>query len=130
MKLKNDLAVILGGYGGNSKSTLFVNLTTFEMSPGPKMKSERYAFACTTFNSQAHEKRPVIIVVGSETGTGDSAAILDYTKENSKWDERKSITLSIWVTHLLGYPGFFLSPRLTNLTQGNPLNFSSSKETH
>ena len=34
------------------------------------------------------------------------------------------ITLSIWVTHLLGYPGFFLSSRLTHLTQGNPLNIS------
>ena len=35
-----------------------------------------------------------------------------------------TITLSIWVTHLLGYPGFFLSSRLTHLTQGNPLNIS------
>ena len=61
MKLQNDLAVILGGYGGNSKITLFVNLTTFEMTPGPKMKHERYAFGCTTFKSRAHEGRPVII---------------------------------------------------------------------
>ena len=31
--------------------------------------------------------------------------------------------LSIWVSQLLGYPIFFLSPWLTHLTQGSPLNF-------
>ena len=42
----------------------------------------------------------------------------------AKWSKQQIITLSIWVTHLLGYPGFFLSSRLTHLTQGNPLNIS------
>ena len=91
MKLKEDLAVILGGYGGMSKITLFVNLTTFEMTPGPKMKHERYSFACTTFKSRAHEERPVIVVAGSQTGTGRTVAILDYTLEDSEWEKRKSL---------------------------------------
>ena len=89
MKLNDSQAVILGGYGGNSKKSLFVNLINFEMTPGPKMNSERYAFACTVFESQAHEGRPVIIVAGSETGTGKTTEILDYTVENAEWNERE-----------------------------------------
>ena len=80
MKLKEDLAVILGGYGG-----------MYKITPGPKMKHERYAFACTTFKSRAHEGQPVIVVAGSQTGTGRTAAILDYTLEDSEWEKRKSL---------------------------------------
>ena len=58
------------------------------MTPGPKMKNERYAFACTVFESQAHEGRPVIIVVGETgTGTGITTEILDYTIENAEWNQ-------------------------------------------
>ena len=89
VKLNDSQAVILGGYGGNSKKSLFVNLINFEMTPGPKMNNEMYAFACTVFESQAHEGRPVIIVVGSETGTGKTTEILDYTVENAEWNKRE-----------------------------------------
>ena len=54
MKLTDSQAVILGGYGLNSKKTLFINLVNFEMTSGPKMDTEKYAFACTVFESQAH----------------------------------------------------------------------------
>ena len=87
MKLNDNQAVILGGYGVNSKKTLFINLINFEMTPGPKMSNERYAFACTVFDSQAHEGRSVIIVTGSQTGTGKTTEILDYAVENAKWKE-------------------------------------------
>ena len=87
MKLNDSQAVILGGYGGNSKKSLFVNLINFEMTPGPKMNNERYAFACTVFESQAHEGRFVIIVAGSQIGPGKTTEILDYTIENHVWEE-------------------------------------------
>ena len=87
MKLNDSQAVILGGYGVNSKNTLFINLVNFEMTSGPKMNNEWYAFACTVFESQAHEGRPVIIVAGSQIGTGKTTEILDYTIENAVWEE-------------------------------------------
>ena len=89
MKLNDNQAVILGGYGVNSKKTLFINLVNFAMTPGPKMNTEKYAFACTVFESQAHEGRSVILVAGSQIGTGKTTEILDYTIENSVWEESK-----------------------------------------
>ena len=59
------------------------------MTPGPKLGTEMYALACTVFESQAHERRPVIIVAGSGTGTGKTTEILDYTIENAVWEERE-----------------------------------------
>ena len=87
MKLTDSQAVILGGYGVNSKKTLFINLVNYEMTPGPKMISEKYAFACTVFESQAYEGRLVIIVAGSQIGPGKTTEILDYTTENAVWEE-------------------------------------------
>ena len=89
MKLTDSQAVILGGYGVNSKKTLFINLVNFEMTPGPKMNTEKYAFACTVFESQAHQGRSVIIVAGSQIGTGKTTEILDYTIETAVWEESK-----------------------------------------
>ena len=89
MKLNDSQAIILGGYGVNSKKTLFINLVNFEMTPGPKMNTEKYAFACTVFESQAHEGRSVIIVTGSQIGTGKTTEILDYTIETAVWEESK-----------------------------------------
>ena len=54
MKLTDSQAVILGGYGLNSQKTLFINLVNFEMTSSPKMNTEKYDFACTVFQSQAH----------------------------------------------------------------------------
>ena len=87
MKLNDSQAVILGGYGVNSKNTLFINLVNFDMTPGPKMNNEWYAFACTVFDSQAHEGRSIIIVAGSQIGIGKTTEILDYTIENPVWEE-------------------------------------------
>ena len=89
MKLNDGQAVILGGYGGVSKSTLMVNLTDFVMTSGAKMNHERYAFACVTFHSPSHEGRPVIVVAGSNTGNGKTAEIWDYSIEDSRWEFRK-----------------------------------------
>ena len=86
MKLNDSQAVILGGYGGNSKKTLFINLVNFEMTPGPKINHEIYAFACTVFQSQAHEGRSVIIIAGSSVGFGNPE-ILDFTIDNAVWIE-------------------------------------------
>ena len=87
MKLNDSQAIILGGYGVNSKKTLFINLVNFEMTPGPKMNTEKYVFACTVFESQAHEGRSVIIVAGSQIGTWKTTEILDYTIESAVWEE-------------------------------------------
>ena len=87
MKLTDSQAVILGGYGLNSQKTLFINLVNFEMTSGPKMNTEKYAFACTVFESQAHYGRLVIIVAGSQIGIGKTTEILDYTIENPVWEE-------------------------------------------
>ena len=61
----------------------------------PSMVYERVGPACTVYNSPLHGGRPVLIVVGSNSISGNSesktAEILDYTVEGASWQESNFI---------------------------------------
>ena len=60
-----------------------------------KMLHKRRSHACTIFNSELHEGRPVVIVAGAWSGSGSKTAeILDYTNEGT-WQESNLIFTSV-----------------------------------
>ena len=78
-------------------SVLKYNIDDFSHTQGPQMVHERWNFACTIFNSPAHNGRPVVIVAGWVSGAQenifgeDTPEIWDFTQAGSSWKQSKFI---------------------------------------
>ena len=52
--------------------------------------------ACTLFKSALHDERPIIIVAGSNDGSGEKTAeVWDFTQEGTSWQESNLIFATI-----------------------------------
>ena len=71
------------------------HLDPVEMNEPEEMKPmvhKRRSHACTIFNSALHGGRPIMIVAGSNSGSGEKTSeIWDFTKADTSWQESNVI---------------------------------------
>ena len=92
VKINATTGIFTGGAGGinsanreASKSTYYLDLTNFNIKPGPDMISERYWHGCSSFTFNGHD---IAIVSGGRADSNsilDSTEYLDTSKEDPKW---------------------------------------------
>ena len=92
VQLVNGLVLIMGA--GNFRTELYIfNPTTEEFSRSHDMPTSRDWAGCTTFHSQKHSGRPVVVIGGGESGGNEddpnptTFEILDYTQPGSTWEK-------------------------------------------
>ena len=86
VKINATTGIFTGGWKNEAlKSTYYLDLTNFNIKPGPDMISERYGHGCSSFTFNGHD---IAIVSGGKADTNsylDSTEYLDTSKEDPKW---------------------------------------------
>ena len=86
VKINATTGIFTGGLKNKAlKSTYYLDLTNFNIKPGPDMISERYRHGCSSFTFNGHD---IAIVSGGKADTNsylDSTEYLDTSKEDPKW---------------------------------------------
>ena len=89
---------ILGGKTGSSKLDSVLKYETSNIFNGSieveSLVQKRRYIHCTIFYSQVHNGRPVVIAVGKDLSSVNSAEIWDFTAKRSYWEESKPIFLT------------------------------------
>ena len=95
-KINSTHGMIIGGFQDNVlvPNTLFINLNTYETSPGPQFRQGRYWFGCGS--------TPNKVVIGGGMNENeeilDSTEILDLSTPNPTWTSgKKSNHLCFWL---------------------------------
>ena len=79
-----DKVMILGFYKNTSSRSINYDDKNKSFVYGPAMKVNRTDFACTSFKSQKHAGRSVVVAIG---GVGsNNYEILDYTQKDAVWE--------------------------------------------
>ena len=86
VKINATTGIFTGGWNNEAlKSTYYLDLTNFNIKPGPDMISERYWHGCSSFTFNGHD---IAIVSGGKADANsylDSTEYLDTSKEDPKW---------------------------------------------
>ena len=93
VKINATTGIFTGGHKNKaSKSTYFLDLTNFDIKPGPDMISERYRHGCSSFTFNGHDI--AIVSYGDKEDYGfksrlhlNSTEYLDTSKEDPKWEQ-------------------------------------------
>ena len=91
VKINSTTGIFTGGYNRWAyKSTYYLDLTNFDIKPGPDMISERFYHGCSSFKFNGHD---IVIVSGGRAPNMrvnselDSTEYLDTSKEDPKWEQ-------------------------------------------
>ena len=86
VKINATTGIFTGGWKEKAlKSTYYLDLTNFNIKPGPDMISERYGHGCSSFTFNGHD---IAIVSGGKADANsylDTTEYLDTSKEDPKW---------------------------------------------
>ena len=86
VKINATTGIFTGGWKNKAlKSTYYLDLTNFNIKPGPDMISERDNHGCSSFTFNGHD---IAIVSGgraADHSSLDSTEYLDTSKEDPKW---------------------------------------------
>ena len=87
VKINATTGIVTGGWKNKAKSTYYLDLTNFNIKPGPDMISERYRHGCSSFTFNGYD---IAIVSGGKADSNsylDSTEYLDTSKEDPKWEQ-------------------------------------------
>ena len=90
VKLDDETAMVMGGYpeaGNKFVETFFVDLVTFNWTPGPPTNVGHWAYsACSIFRNPALSFRRVVVIMGGgEVSNGQSDTTEFYDIDNGLW---------------------------------------------
>ena len=86
VKINATTGIFTGGWKNKAlKSTYYLDLTNFNIKPGPDMISERYGHGCSSFTFNGHDIAIVSGGIADSNSYLDSTEYLDTSKEDPKW---------------------------------------------
>ena len=78
--INSTTVMVLGGNDG-TKSTYFIDLETFQVTPGPEMQDARHSFGCAVFE---HNQQSFVIASGGYPYT-DLTEFLNLDSKILRW---------------------------------------------
>ena len=86
VKINATTGIFTGGWKDKAlKSTYYLDLTNFNIKPGPDMISERYMHGCSSFTFNGQNIAIISGGIADSNSYLDSTEYLDTSKEDHKW---------------------------------------------